>query len=326
MLPSVLADEPAVLVVVVAAIGDDTVGAPPGSADAAAYWRHPVEQREQLGDVVAVAARERPGKRDAAAVYEEMLLAAPTAAVDRARTGSRAPFFACTWLESAIARDHSISPAACNSASATARVRPLASPRGPAARTHTAPGGPSAPGSQNGQPSSGHTSCVRLLARAHAPGHARQDSHCSSTMQISRTACSAERNRRASIRADPESGSVLPRARDRRHPGCRSRRVAGSSERTVAGQRGTPRRRCTMRKILIATDGSPEAREAVEYGLELAEEEHAVGDAAAGDSPDGLDPARPRRGHSPDPRGDRAAARHRARRGCSSRRGARRSR
>jgi nucleotide-binding universal stress UspA family protein len=31
-----------------------------------------------------------------------------------------------------------------------------------------------------------------------------------------------------------------------------------------------------MRKILIATDGSPEAREAVEYGLELAEEEHAV--------------------------------------------------
>ena len=31
-----------------------------------------------------------------------------------------------------------------------------------------------------------------------------------------------------------------------------------------------------MRKILIATDGSPEAREAVEYGLELAEEQHAT--------------------------------------------------
>src|SRR4029077_7484087 len=31
-----------------------------------------------------------------------------------------------------------------------------------------------------------------------------------------------------------------------------------------------------MWKILIATDGSPEAREAVEYGLQLAEEEHAV--------------------------------------------------
>ena len=31
-----------------------------------------------------------------------------------------------------------------------------------------------------------------------------------------------------------------------------------------------------MHKILIATDGSPEAREAVEYGLELAEAEHAT--------------------------------------------------
>ena len=31
-----------------------------------------------------------------------------------------------------------------------------------------------------------------------------------------------------------------------------------------------------MRKILIATDGSPEAREAIEYGLELAEEQHAT--------------------------------------------------
>jgi len=30
-----------------------------------------------------------------------------------------------------------------------------------------------------------------------------------------------------------------------------------------------------MRKILIATDGSPEAREAVEFGLELAEKQHA---------------------------------------------------
>jgi nucleotide-binding universal stress UspA family protein len=31
-----------------------------------------------------------------------------------------------------------------------------------------------------------------------------------------------------------------------------------------------------MRTILIATDGSPAAREAVEYGLELAEAEHAT--------------------------------------------------
>ena len=39
-------------------------------------------------------------------------------------TRLRAPFFACTWLESAIARDHSISPAACSSARSSC-VQPL---------------------------------------------------------------------------------------------------------------------------------------------------------------------------------------------------------
>ena len=38
-----LPDEAAVLVVVVAAVGDDAVGAPSWPADAAAYRRHPVE-------------------------------------------------------------------------------------------------------------------------------------------------------------------------------------------------------------------------------------------------------------------------------------------
>ena len=112
-----LAHETAVLVVVVAAVGDDAVGTAPRPAGATANRRHTVEQLEQLRDVVAVAAGERPSERDAAAVYEEMLLAAAAAPVDRARTGLGAPFFAWTWLESAIARDHSISPAACSSAS-----------------------------------------------------------------------------------------------------------------------------------------------------------------------------------------------------------------
>ena len=41
-----LPDEAAVLVVVVAAVGDDAVGPSPRSADAAAYRWHLVEQRE----------------------------------------------------------------------------------------------------------------------------------------------------------------------------------------------------------------------------------------------------------------------------------------
>ena len=95
-LDAALPDQPAVLVVVIAAVGDDTVGPPSRSAEASAYRRHPVEQRDQLGDVVAVAAGERPRQRQAAPVYEEMLLAAAAAPVDRTRGGLRTPFFACT--------------------------------------------------------------------------------------------------------------------------------------------------------------------------------------------------------------------------------------
>jgi hypothetical protein len=93
-----LPDEAAVLVVVVAAVGDHAVGTSPWTADAAADRRHLVEQCEQLGDVVAVAARERPRKRQAAAVYEEMLLTAAAASVDGARAGLRAPL--AEWASS----------------------------------------------------------------------------------------------------------------------------------------------------------------------------------------------------------------------------------
>ena len=65
-----------VFVVVVAAIGSDPLGALAGPADLAAHRRHPLQQRDQLGDVVAVAARERPGERDPARVYEQVMLGA----------------------------------------------------------------------------------------------------------------------------------------------------------------------------------------------------------------------------------------------------------
>lgn len=94
-LDATLPDEAAVLVVVVAAIGDHGTGSASWPADPAADGRYPVEQLEQLGDVVAVAAGERPGERDAAAVYEQVMLATPPAAIDRAGTRFGAPFFAC---------------------------------------------------------------------------------------------------------------------------------------------------------------------------------------------------------------------------------------
>jgi hypothetical protein len=89
-------DQPAVLVVVVAAVGEQRLGSSPGPADAAADGRHLVEEVKQLGDVVAVGAGERPGQRDPSTVYEKVVLAACPAAIDGAGTRFRAPFFA--WM------------------------------------------------------------------------------------------------------------------------------------------------------------------------------------------------------------------------------------
>jgi hypothetical protein len=88
-------DEAAVLVVVVAAIGEHGVRSAAWPAGTAANRGDAVEQREQLGDVVAVGSCQRPGERQAAAVYEEVVLAARTTPVDRAGADFRAPFFAC---------------------------------------------------------------------------------------------------------------------------------------------------------------------------------------------------------------------------------------
>jgi hypothetical protein len=63
-------DEPPVLVVVVAAVSDQSPRSAAWAADPAADGRYPVEELEQLRDVVTVATGERPGERDTAAVYE----------------------------------------------------------------------------------------------------------------------------------------------------------------------------------------------------------------------------------------------------------------
>lgn len=118
-----LADEPAVLVVVVAAVGHDSVGTPTRSPDGAPHGRHRVEQRDQLGDVVAVATGDREGKRDPCGIDQEMVLRSGSAPVHWARARFGAPFFAWTWLPSTTARDHSISPACCNLANSSSCSR-----------------------------------------------------------------------------------------------------------------------------------------------------------------------------------------------------------
>ena len=88
------AELPPVLVVVVAAVGGEAVWSSPRPADLAAHRWHAVDQRDELGDVIAVAAGHRPGERDAAGVYQEVVLGAVSGSINRARARRGAPFFA----------------------------------------------------------------------------------------------------------------------------------------------------------------------------------------------------------------------------------------
>jgi hypothetical protein len=85
-----------VAVVVVATVGGDSLRPPARAADAAAHRRHSVDEREQLGYVVAVAARDRPGERDPGRVDQKVVLGAGSGSINRARPRRGAPFFACT--------------------------------------------------------------------------------------------------------------------------------------------------------------------------------------------------------------------------------------
>ena len=85
-----------VAVVVVAAVGRHSLGPSPWSADLAAHRRDTIDERDQLGDVVAVAARERPGERDPGGIDQEVMLRPVSGSVNRARARLGAPFFACT--------------------------------------------------------------------------------------------------------------------------------------------------------------------------------------------------------------------------------------
>jgi hypothetical protein len=73
----------AVDVVVVAAVGEQLPRSAAGSAAAAADRRHGLDQGNELGDVVSVAAGEADRERDAAGVADQVMLGAGTAAVNR---------------------------------------------------------------------------------------------------------------------------------------------------------------------------------------------------------------------------------------------------
>lgn len=109
----------AVGVVVIAAVREyrlRLVARPPGPA---ADWWDGIEQGHELGDIVAVAAREDDGERGAVSVGDQVVLGAGPSPVNWRRACLEPPFSALTWLESTTARDQSSRAAAFSSASNT---------------------------------------------------------------------------------------------------------------------------------------------------------------------------------------------------------------
>ena len=86
----------AVRVMVVAAVGGYSLRPATRPTDLAAHGWDALDEGHELGDVVAVAAGERPGERDPGRVYEKVMLGAVSGPVNRARARRGAPFFACT--------------------------------------------------------------------------------------------------------------------------------------------------------------------------------------------------------------------------------------
>ena len=85
-------DQATVLVMVVAAVTEHDVGAAPGSAALAPHRRYCLKQWNELGDVIAVAAGQGDGERDAGGVGDQVVLAARPAPVDRTSSRLGSPF------------------------------------------------------------------------------------------------------------------------------------------------------------------------------------------------------------------------------------------
>ncbi|CAL9322826.1 hypothetical protein SUDANB148_06594 [Streptomyces sp. SudanB148_2056] len=111
------------------------VGPPPRPANGSRHWRDLVQQRQQLGDIVAVSAGQRHRERDALAVGDDVVLTARPCAVDRAGSASGPLHAARTWEESITARDQSSWFFDRSLFSARSRVTPASPSTGPPSLT-----------------------------------------------------------------------------------------------------------------------------------------------------------------------------------------------
>ena len=92
---------------VVAAVGKECIRSAPWSSAFAGYGRDRLDEREQLGDVVAVGGGEQAGERDAVGVGDQVVLAAGATAIDGVGAGLGAPKSARSDAESQTERERS---------------------------------------------------------------------------------------------------------------------------------------------------------------------------------------------------------------------------
>lgn len=110
-------------VMVIAAVREQRVGLATRPSDAATDGRDRVEQGQELGHVVAIAAGQQDGERSAVSVGDDVVLRAGPPTVDRRRARLVPPFSALTCEESTTQRDQSSREAAFSSASRTSCKR-----------------------------------------------------------------------------------------------------------------------------------------------------------------------------------------------------------
>jgi hypothetical protein len=104
---------------VVAAVGEERVGAAAWSSALATQRWDRLDERQQLGDVGAVGGGEQAGERVTVGVGDQVMLGAGLAPIDRTRPGFAAPKSARSEAESQTARERSSRPARRSRASSS---------------------------------------------------------------------------------------------------------------------------------------------------------------------------------------------------------------
>src|SRR5438270_1449166 len=112
-------DRVAVFLVVIAAVGVEITRASARLPALAADLRDRLDQRQQLGDVVPVAAGEQHRQRDAVRVGDQVVLRTRPSPIDGRGARLGPPFSALTWDASTTATSSSSTPCRRNSSSST---------------------------------------------------------------------------------------------------------------------------------------------------------------------------------------------------------------